>query len=125
MDTSSIPGLELMQIADVVAREKSIDREEVVIPATGLGGAKVGNDQHDVVRCSNGNDGGDRCWVDGADNDGSASNHALVIGSHCTCFGGLGVLLKPGDLSLSPLLRFDLGLGDGYSTPHLRAFFLA
>ena len=31
MDTSSIPGLELMQIADVVAREKSIDREEVVI----------------------------------------------------------------------------------------------
>ena len=31
MDTSSIPGLELMQIADVVAREKSIDREEVII----------------------------------------------------------------------------------------------
>ena len=31
MDTSSIPGLELIQIADVVAREKSIDREEVVL----------------------------------------------------------------------------------------------
>ena len=31
MDTSSIPGLELMQIADVVAREKSIDREEVIL----------------------------------------------------------------------------------------------
>ena len=31
MDTSSIPGLELIQIADVVAREKSIDREEVIM----------------------------------------------------------------------------------------------
>ena len=31
MDTSSIPGLELIQIADVVAREKSIDREEVIL----------------------------------------------------------------------------------------------
>ena len=31
MDTSSIPGLELMQIADVVAREKSIEREEVIV----------------------------------------------------------------------------------------------
>ena len=31
MDTSSIPGLELMQIADVVAREKSIEREEVIM----------------------------------------------------------------------------------------------
>ena len=31
MDTSSIPGLELIQIADVVAREKSIEREEVVL----------------------------------------------------------------------------------------------
>ena len=31
MDTSSIPGLELIQIADVVAREKSIDREEVIV----------------------------------------------------------------------------------------------
>ena len=30
MDTSSIPGLELIQVADVVAREKSIDREEVM-----------------------------------------------------------------------------------------------
>jgi len=30
MDTSSIPGLELLQIADVVAREKSIEREEVI-----------------------------------------------------------------------------------------------
>ena len=31
MDTSSIPGLELIQVADIVAREKSIDREEVII----------------------------------------------------------------------------------------------
>ena len=31
MDTSSIPGLELIQIADVVAREKAIDREEVIL----------------------------------------------------------------------------------------------
>ena len=31
MDSSSIPGLELIQIADVVAREKSIDREEVIM----------------------------------------------------------------------------------------------
>ncbi len=31
MDTSSIPGLELLQIADVVAREKSIEREEVIM----------------------------------------------------------------------------------------------
>ena len=31
MDTSSIPGLELIQIADVVAREKSINREEVIM----------------------------------------------------------------------------------------------
>jgi N utilization substance protein A len=31
MDTSSIPGLELIQVADVVAREKSIDREEVML----------------------------------------------------------------------------------------------
>ena len=31
MDTSSIPGLELIQVADVVAREKSIDREEVIL----------------------------------------------------------------------------------------------
>ena len=30
MDTSSVPGLELIQIADAVAREKSIDREEVI-----------------------------------------------------------------------------------------------
>ena len=31
MDTSSIPGAELIQVADIVAREKSIDREEVII----------------------------------------------------------------------------------------------
>ena len=31
MDTSSIPGMELIQVADVVAREKSIDREEVML----------------------------------------------------------------------------------------------
>ena len=31
MDTSSIPGLELIQVADVVAREKSIEREEVMV----------------------------------------------------------------------------------------------
>ena len=31
MDTSSIPGLELIQVADVVAREKAIDREEVMM----------------------------------------------------------------------------------------------
>ena len=31
MDTSSIPGLELIQVADVVAREKSIEREEVMM----------------------------------------------------------------------------------------------
>ena len=31
MDTSSIPGLELIQVADVVAREKSIEREEVML----------------------------------------------------------------------------------------------
>ena len=31
MDTSSIPWLELIQVADVVAREKSIDREEVMV----------------------------------------------------------------------------------------------
>ncbi len=30
MDTSSVPGLELIQIADTVAREKSIDRDEVI-----------------------------------------------------------------------------------------------
>ncbi len=30
MDTSSIPGIELIQIADVVARDKSIDREVVI-----------------------------------------------------------------------------------------------
>ena len=30
MDTSSVPGLELIQIADAVAREKSIDRDEVI-----------------------------------------------------------------------------------------------
>ena len=30
MDTSSVPGLELLQIADAVAREKSIDRDEVI-----------------------------------------------------------------------------------------------
>ena len=35
MDTSSIPGLELMQIADVVAREKSIEREEVIMAMEG------------------------------------------------------------------------------------------
>ena len=31
MNTSSIPGAELIQVADIVAREKSIDREEVII----------------------------------------------------------------------------------------------
>ncbi|MCE2516430.1 MAG: transcription termination/antitermination protein NusA [Alphaproteobacteria bacterium] len=31
MDTSSVPGAELIQVADIVAREKSIDREEVII----------------------------------------------------------------------------------------------
>ena len=31
MDTSSIPGMELIQVADVVAREKSIEREEVML----------------------------------------------------------------------------------------------
>ena len=31
MDTSSIPGLELIQVADVVAREKSIEREEIML----------------------------------------------------------------------------------------------
>lgn len=31
MDTSTISGAELMQVADIVAREKSIDREEVII----------------------------------------------------------------------------------------------
>ena len=31
MDKSSIPGLELIQVADVVAREKSIEREEVML----------------------------------------------------------------------------------------------
>ena len=31
MDTSLIPGLELIQVADVVAREKSIEREEVML----------------------------------------------------------------------------------------------
>ena len=31
MDTSSIPGLELIQVADVVAREKSIERVEVML----------------------------------------------------------------------------------------------
>ena len=31
MDTSSIPGIELIQVADVVAREKSIEREEVML----------------------------------------------------------------------------------------------
>lgn len=31
MNTSSIPGPELIQVADIVAREKSIDREEVII----------------------------------------------------------------------------------------------
>ncbi|MDP4925318.1 MAG: transcription termination factor NusA, partial [Alphaproteobacteria bacterium] len=31
MNTSSIPGLELIQVADVVAREKSIEREEVML----------------------------------------------------------------------------------------------
>ena len=31
MDTSSVPGLELIQIADAVAREKSIDRDEVIV----------------------------------------------------------------------------------------------
>ena len=30
MDTSSVPGIELIQIADVVAREKSIDREVII-----------------------------------------------------------------------------------------------
>ena len=49
MDTSSIPGLELMQIADVVAREKSIDREEVVIAMEEAiqkaGRSKYGNDR--------------------------------------------------------------------------------
>jgi len=30
MDTSSIPNGELLQVADVVAREKAIDREEVL-----------------------------------------------------------------------------------------------
>ena len=49
MDTSSIPGLELMQIADVVAREKSIDREEVIIAMEEAiqkaGRSKYGNDR--------------------------------------------------------------------------------
>lgn len=31
MDTSTVPGAELIQVADIVAREKSIDREEVII----------------------------------------------------------------------------------------------
>lgn len=49
MDTSSIPGLELIQIADVVAREKSIDREEVIIAMEEAiqkaGRSKYGNDR--------------------------------------------------------------------------------
>ena len=49
MDTSSIPGLELIQIADVVAREKSIDREEVIAAMEEAiqkaGRAKYGNDR--------------------------------------------------------------------------------
>lgn len=48
MDTSSIPGLELMQIADVVAREKSIDREKVILAMEEAiqkaGRSKYGND---------------------------------------------------------------------------------
>lgn len=31
MDTSSIPGAELIQVAEIVARDKSIEREEVII----------------------------------------------------------------------------------------------
>ena len=31
MDTSTVPGAELIQVADIVAREKSIDREEVIV----------------------------------------------------------------------------------------------
>ncbi len=49
MDTSSIPGLELIQIADVVAREKSIDREEVIEAMEEAiqkaGRSKYGNDR--------------------------------------------------------------------------------
>ncbi|MGB1614261.1 MAG: transcription termination factor NusA, partial [Candidatus Puniceispirillaceae bacterium] len=49
MDTSSIPGLELIQIADVVAREKSIDREEVIVAMEEAiqkaGRSKYGNDR--------------------------------------------------------------------------------
>ncbi|MEC7208668.1 MAG: transcription termination factor NusA, partial [Pseudomonadota bacterium] len=49
MDTSSIPGLELMQIADVVAREKSIEREEVILAMEEAiqkaGRSKYGNDR--------------------------------------------------------------------------------
>lgn len=49
MDTSSIPGLELMQIADVVAREKSIEREEVIVAMEEAiqkaGRSKYGNDR--------------------------------------------------------------------------------
>jgi N utilization substance protein A len=49
MDTSSIPGLELMQIADVVAREKSIEREEVIMAMEEAiqkaGRSKYGNDR--------------------------------------------------------------------------------
>ena len=48
MDTSSIPGLELIQV-DVVAREKSIDREEVMVAMeeaiTKAGRAKYGLDR--------------------------------------------------------------------------------
>jgi len=49
MDTSSIPGLELIQIADVVAREKAIDREEVILAMEEAiqkaGRSKYGNDR--------------------------------------------------------------------------------
>ena len=49
MDTSSIPGLELIQIADVVAREKSIEREEVILAMEEAiqkaGRSKYGNDR--------------------------------------------------------------------------------
>ena len=31
MDTSTVSGVEIIQVADIVAREKSIDREEVII----------------------------------------------------------------------------------------------
>ena len=49
MDTSSIPGLELIQEADVVAPEKSLEREEVMLAKEAIqkaGRAKYGLDRN-------------------------------------------------------------------------------